>query len=360
MKEFWFESYFCRGDETVLSQCTTRYNYNMQQCIKAANYTFIVCGERNLDPGMEYWGNVRFAPQSYQEQPLEDDIGRQESVLQYVDVEGAGMLHGEKVGAIQTTYVTPQLANINVTRCAENGIDVIAPRSILEVERLNVSNNLGFGFNFLVLNGESSERDSSFLLLGPSTIPYHVYGLVEICRMEKLIELDTRMILYYKYGPTMRDCVKIIRSSSSRSRIGLRFLQINMFHEDFSRNVVEIFNGDVVDHDAVIAKIVANTSISDVGKLYQSTGNTLTVHLHASVSHGSYGFIAEVVQVPLMGLTYPGTAALWWLVMVWGRSLLFVSHDLGRSGLFISHALGCSSLLVMISSVLVCLLLVMI
>ena len=153
LKEFWYESYFCRGDETDLKQCTTRYNYNMQQCIRGANYTFIQCGERNLDPGVEYWGNVRFAPKSYQEQPLEDDIGRQESIMQYVDIEGAGMLHGEKVGAIQTTYVTPEFDNLNVTHCAENGIDVIAPRGILKMEHLNVSNNLGFGFNFLILNG---------------------------------------------------------------------------------------------------------------------------------------------------------------------------------------------------------------
>ena len=121
--------------------------------------------------------------------------------------------------------------------------------------------------------------------------------------MEKEIELNTRMILYYKYGPDTRDCVKIIRSGSSRSRIGLRFLQLNMFHEDFSRNMVAIFDGNGV------TEIMANTSSSDIGKLFQSAGDTLTVHLHASVSHGSYGFIAEVVQVPLTGLTYPGTAA---------------------------------------------------
>nr|KAG5700697.1 hypothetical protein BaRGS_029062 [Batillaria attramentaria] len=305
LKEFWFESYYCRGDETSLTQCITRYNYNMQQCIKAANYTFIVCGERNLDPGQEYWGNLRFAAKSYQEQPLEEDIGRQESILEYIDIEGAGILHGEKVGAVQTTYVTPTMNFLNVTKSAENGFDIIAPRSILEMKRVNVSNNLGYGYNFLILNGESSGRDSSFSLLGESTIPYNVYGLVEICRMEKEIVLDTRMILYYKYGPNSRDCVKIIRSNSVRGRIGLRFLQINMFQEDFSRNLVEIFDGNRVSPDTVIAEILANTSSADTAQLYQSTGDTLSVHIHASVSHGSYGFIAEVVTVPLTGLTYP-------------------------------------------------------
>jgi hypothetical protein len=69
----------------------------LQACIKAANYTFIVCGERNLDHDLSYWGNIRIAPKDYQEQPLEADIGRQESVLEYVDIVGAGRLHGEKV-----------------------------------------------------------------------------------------------------------------------------------------------------------------------------------------------------------------------------------------------------------------------
>ena len=50
----------------------------------------------------------------------------------------------------------------------------------------------------------------------------------------------------------------------------------------------------------------ANTSHSNIGKQYESSGDTLTVHLHASVSQRTYGFIAEVVQLPRTGLTYPG------------------------------------------------------
>ena len=46
---------------------------------------------------LRYWGNLRFAKKSFEEQPLEADIGRDRSVLSYVDIEGAGMLHGEKV-----------------------------------------------------------------------------------------------------------------------------------------------------------------------------------------------------------------------------------------------------------------------
>lgn len=210
-KEFWYNSYYCRGDETSLNQCTTRYNYNLLPCVYAANYTFITCGRRNLDAKLDYWGNIRFAMDAYEEKPLAADIGIDQSTLSYVDIIGGGILHGEKVGAIQSTYVTPVFRHINISSCADNGYDVIAPRQNLNIQYQNISGNLGFGINVLVLNGETSIRDSSFSPSGPSTIPYNVHGLVDICRLEKEIEVQTRLILFYKYGPYTRDCVKIIR-----------------------------------------------------------------------------------------------------------------------------------------------------
>ena len=306
LKEFWHESYFCFGDEVDLVHCTRRHNYNLLPCVQAGNYTFVVCGERNLERRLNYWGNIRFATPSYQEHSLGNDISWQDSILEYVDIDGAGILHDRKVGAIQSTYRTPHLSHVNITRCADNGMDVVAPRQLMALDHVNVSNNLGFGFNFLVLNGESSERDSSFLLLGDSTIPYDAYGLVEICSMEKLIQLHTRLILYYKYGPYRRDCVKVFGTSSEQNHIGLRFLQLNMFHEDFSHNAIELFDGNDTETASMMAEITAGTVSDDIGKLYRSHGNTMSVHLHASVSHGLYGFIAEILHLPHTGLTYPG------------------------------------------------------
>ncbi|KAH9500139.1 hypothetical protein Btru_077291 [Bulinus truncatus] len=303
-KEFWYNIYNCRGDETSLTQCITRYNYNLLSCVYAANYTFITCGDRNLEPKVDYWGNIRFATDIYEESPLSTDIGLDPSSLRYVDIEGAGFLHGEKVGAIQTTYTTPIFENINITKCAENGYDIIAPRQNLNLRYQNISGNLGYGVNVLVLNGESSNRPSSFLPYGLNTMPYNVYGLVDICRLEKEIKLETRMILFYKYGPQQRDCVKII---SSRRNVGLRFLQINLFHEDFTRNMIEIFEGKNVGDGTRIGRILANSSNDDIQKLYATTGNTMSVHVHASISHGTYGFIAEVVKLPVAGLTYPNS-----------------------------------------------------
>ncbi|CAG5132059.1 unnamed protein product, partial [Candidula unifasciata] len=302
-KEFWYYSYYCRGDETSLSQCITRYNYNLLDCVYAANYTFITCGDRNLDSNLQYWGNIRFAMDSYEEQPLEKDIGIDRSSLTYVDIHGAGMLHGEKVGAVQSTYVTPIFNNINISNCAENGYDIIAPRQNLDVQLQNISGNLGFGVNILVLNGESSIHRSSFQPSGPNTMPYSVHGLVDMCRLEKEIQVETRLILFYKYGPYTRDCVKIIRSKRT---VGLRFLQVNLFQEDFSRNSIEIYDGETATAPH-IGRIVANSSTDDMQQLYQTTGSVMAVHIHASVSFGSFGFIAEVVKLPLSGLTYPNS-----------------------------------------------------
>ncbi|CAL1535561.1 unnamed protein product [Lymnaea stagnalis] len=303
-KEFWYNIYNCRGDETSLNQCITRYNYNLLPCVYAANYTFITCGDRNLEPHLDYWGNIRFATDSFEEKPLESDIGIDRSSMTYLDIEGAGMLHGEKVGAIQTTYTTPVFENVNITKCAENGYDIIAPRQELNLQLQNISGNLGFGVNVLVLNGESSNRRSSFMPSGLNTMPYNVYGLVDACRLEKVIEVKTRVILFYKYGPQMRDCVKIF---SSRKTIGFRFLQINLFQEDFSRNLIEIFDGTEVGQRTLIGSIMSNSSNADIQRLYETSSNTMAVHVHASVSYGSYGFIAEVLKLPLSGLTSPNS-----------------------------------------------------
>jgi hypothetical protein len=54
------------------------------------------------------------------------------------------MLHGEKVGAVQATYVTPIMQNINVTRCLWNGFDIVSPRYELQVHNINASRNLGY------------------------------------------------------------------------------------------------------------------------------------------------------------------------------------------------------------------------
>lgn len=309
LKEFWTYAYYCKGDEDTLDLCMKRINYNIKSCIFAANYTFIRCGERNLPPPMQYWGNIRFAHWKYEEEIVPFIREQDRSRLLYVDIDGAGMLHGEKVGAIQTTYASPIMSNINITRCVSNGIDVVAPRHQLDIENQNISGNLGYAVNILVLNGDSTQSSvSSFTPLTINTVPYNLYGLVDICRREKEIVVDNRLILFYKYSQSAVDCVKIIHGLSSvgPKKVALRFLQFSLFHDDFYRNLIEIFDGKEITENNMMAQLIANSTQAEIKQKYMSSGNYLTIHIHASPSYGFHGFIAEVVTIPLSGLTYPG------------------------------------------------------
>lgn len=73
---------------------------------------------------------------------------------------------------------------------------------------------------------------------------------------------------------------------------------------------MEIYDGESADNSTHIGHVLANSSSADIQRLYQSTGSVMAVHVHASVSFGSYGFIAEVVKLPLAGLTYPSRLCL--------------------------------------------------
>ena len=309
LKEFWAYAYYCKGGEENLDLCMKRVNYHIKPCIFAANYTFIRCGPRNLPLPTSYWGNIRIALSNYEEKVVQYVRDSDRSRLEYVDIDGAGMLHGEKVGAIQTTYVSPILHNVNITRSVSNGLDIVAPRHNVDVQTFNISGNLGYGINFLILNGDSKASiESSFITLEANTVPYNLYGLVDICSMEKEIIVENRLILFYKYSQRAIDCVKIIhgRSSIGPKNVAIRFLQYNIYHDDFYRNAIQIFDGKEITETNMLASLTANSSRSQVQRSYQSTGKTLNIHMHASPSYGYYGFIAEVVTIPLSGLTYPG------------------------------------------------------
>ncbi|KAK3092533.1 hypothetical protein FSP39_004063 [Pinctada imbricata] len=306
VKEFWAYSYYCVGDENSVEECMKRINYNIQSCIQAANYTFIRCGKRNLPSPYQYWGNIRLAPSTYEEDIVPFVADELKSALEYIDIHGAGMQHGERVGALQATYVAPIINNINITSCLWNGIDVVAPRYRIDINTMNITGNLGHGINVLSLNGESQDIDqSSFLPLMANTIPYYLYGLVDICKMEKVIDLKNRLIVFYKYSETSVNCVKIVKSANPLKRVQLRFLQFNLYYDEFYRNTIEIFNGETVSQATLMGELTVNSSEADLRKRYLSSGDTLSVHIQASTAQEDYGFIAEIVTNPISGLTYP-------------------------------------------------------
>jgi hypothetical protein len=327
-KEFWTYSYYCNGDEPSLGHCMKRINYDIQKCIHASNYTFIRCGERTLDSTMDYWGNIRFASKTYEEDIVPVVPDEQRSALEYVDIDGAGMLHGEKVGAVQATYVTPIMQDINVTRCLWNGFDIVSPRYELQVHNINASRNLGYGINVLMLNGESSDDEkSSFIPLITNTVPYFMMGLVDICRMEKEIFLENRVIVYYKYSQYERSCVKVIEGNNKLRKVSFRLLQFNLYQDDFYRNVIEVFDGKDVSTNTLITELTSNSTNDDITRRYLATGHTISVHIHASSAHEHYGFIAEIVTSPLSYSNYPGNfiCNLWQFFGIIDKSFLRIS-----------------------------------
>ena len=52
---------------------------------------------------------------------------RAESVIEYLNVTGAGILHNEKSPAVQSVSRSPAICNINITHSASDGINLISP-----------------------------------------------------------------------------------------------------------------------------------------------------------------------------------------------------------------------------------------
>ncbi|CAH1792063.1 unnamed protein product [Owenia fusiformis] len=320
-KYFWESTFFCDGTETSLDQCNRKMNYHLAQCINDRQYVFMRCEERNLPQGYQYWGNIRFSSyhfEWYKEDDVEDcdksgDCTKNDcSVLEYVTITGAGMLHGEKAAAVQTAYQTPESNHVTIQQSLWNGYDFIAPRCPYRVAHNHLNDNLGYAVGALVLNGETSDRrESSFFPLSMNNLPYNTYGLVRICTSERRIEVQNRVLLYYKYDFRPVDCVKVLKSKARNKRIAIRFLQLNVFNDTFDKNNIEIFNGEYFDNTELLASIDAGNQLkmgrmrfesSDVvetdrwGQRYVS--EAISVHMHASAAHGNYGFIAEVTSLP--------------------------------------------------------------
>ena len=75
------------------------------------------------------------------------------------------------------------------------------------------------------MNGEIRTAPSTFKALNSSSVPYRVFGMINMCDAEKIIEVDRRVLLYYKYDFDTVDCVKVLRNKH-RTRLNIRFLQV--------------------------------------------------------------------------------------------------------------------------------------
>jgi hypothetical protein len=295
---FWRYTFVCDGTENNLDQCTRKYNYNIYQCMDQRNYVFIRCGPRNLNKNYNFWGNIRFSTQQYEQA----DITAGFSFMEHTTIYGAGYLHGEKAAAIQAIYRVPSSQYVTISHSASNGYDFVSPRDEFSVMKNRIHNNYGYAVGGLVLNGDSRYDipESSFIPLRESYIPYDIYGLVRMCTTEKLIYVKDRILLYYKYNFQDIDCIKIIRSKEPRKQIALRFLQLNLYNDSFYLNAIEMYNGEYFEPELMITRITVNSSLHDTSIKYETTKNfdTMGIRITASAAYGTFGFVAEVVTLP--------------------------------------------------------------
>ena len=66
---------------------------------------------------------------------------------------------------------------------------------------------------------QENDNPSSFIPLNESAIPYNVHGLVRMCSSEKLMYIQDRVLIYYKYDFVRTDCIKILRSKTPRRQV---------------------------------------------------------------------------------------------------------------------------------------------
>jgi hypothetical protein len=218
----WNQTFICKGGEVVLNECDKFANYHMADCVRQGEYTYVSCGEYNLPEYYEAWGGIRFS-QPY----FETDSSQQQeerSVLNYVDIYGAGVLHNTPNPAVQLIYRTPEINNCIIRNSSFHGIEFIQPKLSLSLDNLKLVSNLGYGINALLLNLQTTDLKSSFNFIQKNTISnQHLFGIVDICNPHKHYNIDQRIIIYYKYTNLAKDCVKIIRnrfSTSSGTQMG--------------------------------------------------------------------------------------------------------------------------------------------
>lgn len=77
--------------------------------------------------------------------------------------------------------------------------------------------------SLLGLTGETRETaESSFTPVLGLRLPYHVFGMVDMCDATKVLIVEERVLLYYKYDNRPVDCVKIFASAFDVKKFGFR------------------------------------------------------------------------------------------------------------------------------------------
>ncbi|KAG1658471.1 Protein bark beetle [Nymphon striatum] len=328
--KYWPEPLQCEGDEAKFADCDLRmngYHNHDHNCQVRSNFVYIHCGDINIKD-VEYWGGIRFSVPNFEQKQINIRHQFQSdkhpiSALEYTDIVGAGILHGYKTAAIQTSLTTAHINHVSISQSASHGISLIAAIGEIDMYKNHIYNNLGVGLNVLLLYGASVTGDNlMYTPVQTVSIPHHVFGMVDICDANKELIVDGRVLLYYKYTNSPVDCVKIFSSKFGTKPLGFRLLQFNLVDStnwSTMQDVIRLYDGDIFNNTIPIIEelwaLKENEKEADDHDadhhdrfekhdnpkyhqmFYRSTEGTLSVALHASGGSGINGFIAEVITL---------------------------------------------------------------
>ena len=199
---------------------------------------------------------------------------------------------------------SPLLSSINITHSAYDGINIISPTKTMNMLYNKIENNMGVGISAAILTGEVREAKlSAFNPVKTVPIPYHNFGLVDICDPQKEIVIEERILLYYKYDNNPVDCVKIFASIYDVKPIGFRLLQYNLVDSDgepWMPDHITLYDGDLYNRTTrAFATIRVDGSESHRNLFQTSRTNAMSIKFHATGARPDLGFVAEVVTLPI-------------------------------------------------------------
>lgn len=301
-----------------MQECPERLNGQLygrrHDCKWDDDFVFINC-LGDLDP-KPYWGGIRFANSDFEDRSFEDRLHnrhtheikkKQESILEYITLERAGLLHGEKSPAIQAVAKTPTLSSIIINDSAYHGVNLISPRDAIHLNVITINNTLGQGINAISLTGEGRESDdSSFTPLRDLDLPYNIFSMIDICDVSKEITIEERVLVYYKYDNNPVNCVKIFKSAFAVKPLAFRLLQSNLFNhsKEYGRpDSLLLYDGDIYNYTAKHIGTVMAQSPNE-RHLFKTFEPMLSVRLIASGAPARHGFIAEILTLPISAIGF--------------------------------------------------------
>lgn len=220
----------CFGDESRLSDCDLRLNgdVNLWFCVDPEHFVYMHCGEEKSveKKYVGHWGGLFFSAPN-----LDVAIEKtQQSVLRNVEIVGAGYAHNDSASALTMIYQNVFLDHVNITNSSMHGLQILVPKESVDLLKLNVTFNRGIGVNLLTLSFQNPSVPTSDVPLQNITFPYYLFGLTEMCSVGKDVNVDSRILVYYKYDSYPVDCLKYFVSSNGVKPLGFRLLQANLYN----------------------------------------------------------------------------------------------------------------------------------